>query len=134
MPTFRRPAFSPGSAFAAWFAVLLALVTSALAPARVEADGLRILAATNDIGALARAVGGDAIDVDVVARPDRDPHALEIRPSTMRRATKADLYLAAGLSLDLWSDDIVRGSRQTIRSEPHGQRITAGTNRGTARK
>jgi zinc/manganese transport system substrate-binding protein len=29
----------------------------------------------------------------------------------MRKAARADIYLAVGLSLDLWSDGIVRGSR-----------------------
>jgi ABC-type Zn uptake system ZnuABC Zn-binding protein ZnuA len=47
----------------------------------------------------------------VVARPDRDPHIVEVRPGTMRKAARADVYLEAGLSLDLWSADIVRGSR-----------------------
>jgi zinc/manganese transport system substrate-binding protein len=50
-------------------------------------------------------------EIEVVARPDRDPHALEVSPGTMRMTAKADLYLEVGLSLDLWSPDIVRGSR-----------------------
>jgi zinc/manganese transport system substrate-binding protein len=74
-------------------------------------DELRVVAATTDLGAIARAVGGEEIRIDVVARADRDPHTVEVRPSTMRMAAKADLYLEVGLSLDLWSEDIVRGSR-----------------------
>ena len=75
------------------------------------AEELRVVAATNDLGAIAKAVGGDHVEIDVVARPDRDPHALQIRPSTMRMAARADVYLEVGLSLDLWSADVVRGSR-----------------------
>ncbi|MBD3160754.1 MAG: zinc ABC transporter substrate-binding protein, partial [Candidatus Eisenbacteria bacterium] len=82
--------------------------TSSVAAA---AEPLRIVAATNDLGAIARAVGGEAVEIEVVARPDRDPHVLEVRPSTMRMAARADLYLEVGLSLDLWSPEIVRGSR-----------------------
>src|SRR5688572_937433 len=74
---------------------------------------LRILAATNDLGAIARAVAGPSAEIKVVARPDRDLHSLEVRPSMMTMAAKADLYLALGLSLDLWSEGIVQGSRNT---------------------
>lgn len=84
---------------------------SPLAASPADAAALTVVAATNDLGALARAVGGDLIDLDVVARPDRDLHTLEVRPSTIRKAAKADLYLEVGLALDGWSADIVRGSR-----------------------
>jgi len=79
--------------------------------ASAHAAPLRIVAATNDLGAIARAVAGPDASIEVVARSDRDPHAIEVRPSTMRLAAKADVYLSIGLSLDLWSADIVRGSR-----------------------
>jgi zinc/manganese transport system substrate-binding protein len=72
---------------------------------------LRVVAATNDLGAIARAVGGDHMRIDVIARPDRNIHTLEIRPSAMRKTAKADFYLEVGMSLDIWSDGIVSGSR-----------------------
>jgi ABC-type Zn uptake system ZnuABC Zn-binding protein ZnuA len=75
------------------------------------AQALRIVAATTDLGAIASAVTGGQDDIDVIARPDRDPHRLEVRPSFMRKTAKADVYLEVGMSLDLWSYDIVRGSR-----------------------
>ena len=90
-------------------AILFAVGAALVAP--VQAEPLRVLAATNDLAALAAAVGGEHVEVDVVARSDRDPHAVEVRPDTMRKAARADVYLAVGLSLDLWSADIVRGSR-----------------------
>jgi zinc/manganese transport system substrate-binding protein len=94
--------------------VLLALAGAALAllsAASAPAAPLRIVAATSPLGAIARAVAGPEAEIKVAARPDRDPHALEVRPSMMTMAAKADLYLAVGLSLDLWSDGIVHGSR-----------------------
>jgi ABC-type Zn uptake system ZnuABC Zn-binding protein ZnuA len=91
--------------------ILLTAACAALTfTAAPPADALRIVAATNDLAAIAQAVAPEA-QIDVVARPDRDPHALEVSPGTMRLAAKADLYLELGLSLDLWSADIVRGSR-----------------------
>lgn len=97
---------------AAVAATAIALISTAAAPAfGAGAPALRVVAATNDLAALARAAGGDLLEIDVVARPDRDLHALEVRPSTMRKAASADVYLEVGLSLDPWSADIVRGSR-----------------------
>ncbi|HET9888786.1 MAG TPA: metal ABC transporter substrate-binding protein [bacterium] len=92
--------------FALGAALLLSASPSKAAP-------LRILAATNDLAAIARAVAGPAAEIKVVARPDRDLHSLEVRPSMMTMAAKADVYLAVGLSLDLWSEGIVQGSRNT---------------------
>jgi len=91
---------------AATFGALLAAGQAAAGQAT-----LKVVAATNDLAAIARAVGGDDLDIDVVARPDRDLHSLEVRPSTMLKAAKADVYLEIGLSLDMWSAEIVRGSR-----------------------
>jgi len=92
---------------------MLAIVSAAalLFASNAGAKPLRILAATNDLGAIARAVAGPAAEIKVVARSDRDPHSLEVRPSMMTMAAKADVYLAVGLSLDLWSQGIVQGSR-----------------------
>lgn len=84
---------------------------SPLAATPADGAALKVVAATNDLAGIARAVGGDLLEIDVVARPDRDLHTLEVRPSTMRKAAKADLYLEIGLSMDQWSSDIVRGSR-----------------------
>jgi zinc/manganese transport system substrate-binding protein len=71
----------------------LALVATLLLAAPTAGEPLRIVAATNDLAAIARAVGGDDVTIDVVARPDRDPHSLPVLPSTMRAAAKADVYL-----------------------------------------
>lgn len=97
-----------GTKNAAAFCLAVGTMLLASAP---DAHALRVVAATNDLAAIARAVGGEQLDIDVVARPDRDLHSLEVRPSTMQKAAKADLYLEVGLSLDQWSADIIRGSR-----------------------
>ncbi|NNE09129.1 MAG: zinc ABC transporter substrate-binding protein [Gemmatimonadetes bacterium] len=76
-----------------------------------EVEPLRILTSTNDLAAIARAVCAEQAEIEVVLRRNRDPHSVEVRPSTMRKAAGADYYLAVGLSLDLWAEDIVRGSR-----------------------
>jgi zinc/manganese transport system substrate-binding protein len=91
--------------------VLPLLAATLLSGGEARANDLHLVAATTDVGAIARAVVGEAARIDVVARPDRDPHSLQVRPGIMAKAAKADFYLEAGLSLDRWSDQIVRGSR-----------------------
>ncbi len=102
---------TPRHSGALWVAGVVGAVVLGSGPVGPAVATLRIVAATNDLGAIARAVGGEEVRIDVVARPDRDLHSLEVRPSTMRRVARADLYLAVGLSLDYWSEDVVRGSR-----------------------
>src|SRR5258705_13216429 len=88
--------------------MIVALLAGAF-PAQAQG---RVLATTADLGWLAAKVGGDAVNVDVVAPPDRDPHFLEAKPSYMLKAAKADLVLSAGLDLEIgWLPSILRGGR-----------------------
>lgn len=79
--------------------LLLALVISAITPVAL-ASPLQIVATTQSMGAVARIVGGDEVDVHVLVAPDRDAHALHARPSMMSRLRRADLVLAVGAQLE----------------------------------
>lgn len=71
-----------------------------------------VVATSPDLGAIAVAVGGDNVSVDVLAKGSQDLHALEPKPSFMTRLSRADLLLANGLSLETgWLPSVVRGSR-----------------------
>jgi len=109
-----RPRSIPGDAdpgrLLALARTLLAVILLGMSASPSLAE-LRVVAATTTLGAIADAVGGDLVEVEVVARPDRDLHALEVRPSTMRKTSRADVYLEVGMSLDYWTDDVIRGSR-----------------------
>jgi zinc/manganese transport system substrate-binding protein len=60
---------------------------------------------------LARAIGGDAVDVRVLAPPDRDAHYLLARPSMMLALRRADLLLAVGADLEVgWLPAAIRGA------------------------
>src|SRR3954454_9469978 len=66
-----------------------------------------VLATTTQLGDFARAVGGDAIDVHQILRPNTDPHEYEPRPDDVAAAAKAKLVLASGDKLDSWIEKIV---------------------------
>ena len=56
----------------------------ALAGGAAAATGtLQVVATIADLQALTRAVGGDQVDVEVLARGTQNPHDLEVRPSLM---------------------------------------------------
>ena len=86
------------------FALLVLLTFQAAAE-------VRIVATVPNMGMLARTVGGDAVDVTVLAPPDRDAHYLEARPSMMAALRRADLVLAVGAELEVgWLPAALQGA------------------------
>ncbi len=71
-------------------------------------DGkLNVVATTTQIGDWARAVGGSAVSVDQILRPNTDPHEYEPRPSDVAAAADAKPVFANGDQLDSWIGQIV---------------------------
>jgi hypothetical protein len=68
------------------------------------------VATISDLGALTEAVGGDLVDVAVLARGTQNPHDLEIRPSLMVKMRRADALGMNGLELDGWVEAVVLGA------------------------
>jgi len=88
--------------------LLIAAVLFAL-PALAK---VRIAATVGDLGAIARAVGGDAVDVEVLARPTQDPHFVDAKPSLVLSLSRADLLMLIGLDLEVgWLPVMLTASR-----------------------
>lgn len=93
--------------------VVLALLLGALAGPRAAADALakvKLVVSTNDLGSIAASVGGDNVEIAGICKAGADPHHVEVLPSYMVRAARAQLYLKVGLGLDQWADQVVDGS------------------------
>ncbi|MCP1727683.1 zinc/manganese transport system substrate-binding protein [Natronospira proteinivora] len=72
---------------------------------------VRVAATVPNMGLLARAIGGDAVEVTVMAPPDRDAHYLEARPSMMAALRRADLLVAVGAELEVgWLPAALQGA------------------------
>jgi len=71
---------------------------------------VRVVASINDLGSIAAAVGGEHVEVVSIARPNADPHRVEVLPSYMVRVSRAGVYLKVGLGLDQWAVPIIDGS------------------------
>lgn len=84
---------------------LMAMATNASAK-------LKVIASTTDVAAIVRAVAGDLVDLETLARGTQDPHYLEAKPSYMVKMAKADALFANGLSLEVgWLPSLVQGAR-----------------------
>ena len=78
----------------------------------VDAAQLEVVTTTQDLAAIARAVGGDAVAVRSIARGYWDPHYVEAKPSYMRHLNRADLLIYNGLELEIgWLPLLIQGSR-----------------------
>lgn len=91
--------------------ILVLLVVVSPITTDALAEKVRVVAATSDLGYFAGQIGGDLVEVDVIAEGNRDVHYIEVLPSYMLKVRKADVYLKVGLELDIWSQPIIDGSR-----------------------
>jgi zinc/manganese transport system substrate-binding protein len=77
----------------------------------LSAAALEVVATTPNMGMLARSVGGEHVNVRVLAPGDRDVHQLEARPSMMVALRGADLLVAVGAELEVgWLPAAIQGA------------------------
>jgi ABC-type Zn uptake system ZnuABC Zn-binding protein ZnuA/ABC-type Mn2+/Zn2+ transport system permease subunit len=74
--------------------------------ARGSAD-ISAVATTTQIGDWARVVGGSAVTVHQILRPNTDPHEYEPRPLDVEATARADVVLENGDKLDDWMSKVV---------------------------
>jgi ABC-type Zn uptake system ZnuABC Zn-binding protein ZnuA len=75
------------------------------------------VATTTQLGDFARAIGGAAVDVHQILRPNSDPHDYEPRPRDVLETAGARLVFVSGDNLDAWMGKVVSqsgGSPQVI--------------------
>ena len=93
---------------------LLLLLVLAL-PAVAFAQGkLNVVATTEDLGSLAREVGGDKVSVTSLARGYQDPHFVDPKPSFILALSKADVLIVVGRELEIgWLPPLLTSSRNS---------------------
>ena len=90
---------------------LLAAVLLAGFPSRSHA-ALNLVATTPDLGALAREIGGDRVEVATLAKPLEDPHFVDAKPSFLVKLNRADALIEGGAELELgWLRSLLEGAR-----------------------
>ena len=89
-----------------WLSLLL-LVANALA-----AEPLAVVATTSDIAAIVKAIGGDRVSVESIAKGFQDPHFVEAKPSFVRVVNRARMLFNVGLELEVgWLPLLIQGAR-----------------------
>ncbi len=87
-------------------------ILALLATIIIGAEPLRVVASVPELGAIARAVGGEDVVVTVLARPTDDPHRVEAKPSFVVELARADLLLSTGFELEIgWLPPLISNAR-----------------------
>lgn len=81
----------------------LALFLACGAPAASAVEKpLNVVATLSTFGDLVRVIGGETVAVTSIASPKFNPHFIEPKPSDVLKVKRADLFIHAGLDLELW--------------------------------
>jgi zinc/manganese transport system substrate-binding protein len=69
---------------------------------------IKIVAAENFYGEVAKAVGGDHVEVtNILDNPNTDPHDFEPTPDVARTVSKAQMIIYNGVGYDAWMDKLI---------------------------
>lgn len=89
----------------------LLLTAALIAPFGAHA-ALKVVATTQDLAAIAAAVGGPRVTVQGLTSGEADPHFADAKPSMIRRVHDADLLLAVGADLEAgWLPAVLAAAR-----------------------
>src|SRR4051812_35806954 len=73
---------------------------------------IKVVATLPDLGALAREVGGDNVEVSVLAKPTEDSHFVDPRPSFVVQLRDADVLIDGGAELEIgWLPPLLQNAR-----------------------
>src|SRR6478752_3750109 len=73
---------------------------------------IKVVATLPDLGALAREIGGDKVEVGVLAKPTEDSHFVDARPSFVVQLRDADVLIDGGAELEIgWLPPLLQNAR-----------------------
>src|SRR6478752_6394471 len=89
--------------------LLLSAITACVFAAQAK---LNVVATLPDFGSLAREIGGDKVNVTVLAKPTEDPHFVDARPSFVVSLRNADVLIDGGAELEIgWLPPLLQNAR-----------------------
>ena len=75
---------------------------------------LNVVATLPDFGSLAREIGGDKVEVTVMAKATEDPHFVDARPSFVVQLRTADVLIDGGAELEIgWLPPLLQNARNS---------------------
>ncbi len=96
--------------------IVSGLVAFIAAISAAHADPIKIVAAENFYGDIAKQIGGPDVAVtSVLSNPDQDPHLFEVSPSVGRDVSAARIVVYNGIDYDPWIEKLLGAARSTNR-------------------
>src|SRR5215510_12114778 len=93
-------------------AVVVALLFLVLSSPARAADKVRVVVSLPNLGSIAQAIGGDRIDLTVIASGVQDAHFVDPKPSFIVKLRAAELLIVNGLDLEIgWIPPLAQGAR-----------------------
>src|SRR5438105_9044562 len=93
----------------------LLILSTILACALSAQAKLNVVAALPDFGSLAREIGGEKIDIVVLAKATEDPHFVDARPSFVVSLRNADVLIDGGAELEIgWLPPLLQNARNPM--------------------
>ncbi len=90
------------------------------------ASPLRVVTTLPDYASIAKAIGGDRVEVWSIVKGDQDAHFIRPKPSFVSMVKKADVLVSTGLDLELWLPTVINKSGNIhVRSGTQGFVSTA---------
>jgi len=90
---------------------ILLILTLLLVSLNTQAK-INVVTTLPDYAAVAREVGGDNIDLTVLAKPTEDPHFVDARPSFVVKLRQADVLIDGGAELEVgWLPPLLQNAR-----------------------
>src|SRR5271166_6168222 len=97
---------------------LIADVAVCALSAPAFADPVKVVAAENFYGDLARQIGGDHVAVtSILSNPDDDPHLFEASPETAKALSDAKVVIVNGVDYDPWMEKLLGAHKAPGRKE-----------------
>jgi zinc/manganese transport system substrate-binding protein len=92
------------------------------------ASKLNVVTTTPDLGALAREIGGDRVEVKTLAKSTEDPHFVDAKPSHLVTLNHADVLVEGGAELEQgWMPPLLDNARNAKIAVGAPGRVTAST-------
>lgn len=85
-----------------------AALAGPLAPTARAQEKVKVVTTLPVLAELVKAVGGDRVEVTAIASPVQDPHFVDAKPSYILKAGQADVFVEAGMDLEVGWAPLVR--------------------------
>ena len=89
-------------------ATAIGMIVSAASGAAADDADIRVVAAENFYGDVARQIGGSRIAVlSILSNPNQDPHLFETTPGAVRQVADARIVILNGANYDPWMQKLL---------------------------